>query len=286
MGCFPLLGALLLVFAGPGWAAEIKPINAPFNSKADETDPHVGSNGLVLYYASNPKGKFDIFVSKRASARNDWGAGQVLQDYVQTEVDDRGVSVTPEGAYPQFLFYATQKDKEQKNFDLYVAVKQGAGKAFSSPTPVQTVNTKDDEMHPWLSTDGKQLYFSRQVAGKWRVFVTSRQAATGGGGFETPTMVEDLPADFHHAALSPDGKTMYLQGPLEKGRWGLFTSAKTATGWGKPEAIEGLNNAEGPTGDQAPCVSRDGTLLYFASDRPGGKGGLDIWFVPTAQLKK
>jgi Tol biopolymer transport system component len=47
-----------------------------------------------------------------------------------------------------------------------------------------------------------------------------------------------------------------------------------------------LNNAEGPTGDRSPSLSRDGGMLYFTSDRPEGKGGQDIWVVPTAQLKK
>jgi Tol biopolymer transport system component len=78
---------------------------------------------------------------------------------------------------------------------------------------------------------------------------------------------------------------MYLQGPLDKGRTGLFVSTLTKDGWGKPEALERLNNAEGPTGDRSPSLSRDGTLLYFASDRPGGKGRLDLYVIPTAQLK-
>jgi hypothetical protein len=34
-----------------------------------------------------------------------------------------------------------------------------------------------------------------------------------------------------------------------------------------------------------PAITADGTRLYFVSDRPGGKGGLDIWTVATAQLK-
>jgi Tol biopolymer transport system component len=35
-----------------------------------------------------------------------------------------------------------------------------------------------------------------------------------------------------------------------------------------------------------PCLSPDGSKLYFSSDRPGGKGGLDLWMIPTAQLAK
>jgi hypothetical protein len=41
-----------------------------------------------------------------------------------------------------------------------------------------------------------------------------------------------------------------------------------------------------PSGDRSPCLSRDGAMLYFASDRPGGKGGLDLWVIPTAPLRK
>jgi hypothetical protein len=88
-----------------------------------------------------------------------------------------------------------------------------------------------------------------------------------------PELVKELPAGYHHATLTPDGKTMYLQGPLDKGRWGLFRSARGADGWGKPEALDELNSADGPTGDRSPGLSRDGAWLYFASARPGGKGG-------------
>src|SRR5258707_5327284 len=131
-------------------------------------------------------------------------------------------------------------------------------------------------MHPWITGNGKDLYFSRKTGEGWRVYVASRQATTGAGGFGEPKLVE-LPADFHHATLSPDGTTMYLQGPLEGKRWGLFRSAKVSGAWSKPEPVDDLNNLEAPTADRSQCLSRDGSMLYFSSDRIGGKGGLDIW---------
>lgn len=282
---------LLVVLFIPALAAAdetpVKPVNIDrVNTDKDEDDPHLGSNGLVLYYSSNAKGKYDIMLTTRAALTKPWAAGQPLEDYVQTKVDDRSVFATPEGRYPQFLYFATKKDKRINDFDIYVAVKQRPGVAFAAPTPLNTVGTEVDELHPWLSADGRDLYFTRKSGDGWRVYVASRPGNTGAAGFGEPRRLKELPPNFHHATLTPDGKTMYLQGPLEKGRWGLFRSVRTAAGWGAPEPLEGLGSAEGARGDCSPCLSADGTLLYFASDRPGGKGGMDLWAVRVDQLKK
>jgi hypothetical protein len=265
----------------------LKPTNLEkLNTAADEDDPHIASNGLALYYASNAKKKFDIMVSRRASTRQLWPAGKIVGDWLQTDVDDRGVFLTSEGRYPQFIYFATKKDKDTNNFDIYVAVKQDARAAFSEPTPLNTISTADDEMHPWLSPNGRDLYFSRKTKEGWRVYVASRKMATGAAGFGKPKLLEELPPDFHHATLSPDGRTMYLQGPLAKDRWGLYRSVHSVKGWSKPEPLADLNDADGPTGDRSPCLSRDGLLLYFSSDRPGGKGGLDLYVIQVESLKK
>ncbi len=192
----------------------------------------------------------------------------------------------PDGKYPQYLFYASKKDREKgANFDIYVAVRQGPGKAFSSPTPLQKLATPEEELHPWITADGKELYFSRKTKDGWRVFVAPRPNPAGPVTLE-PKLIDELPADFHHATLTPDGKTMYLQGPLEKGRWGLFLSTRTKDGWSKPEPLDMLNHPDGPTGDRSPNLSRDGSQLYFASDRPGGVGGLDLYVIATKELVK
>jgi hypothetical protein len=282
-----VLAGLYAPPAAPADARKLVPVfPLAVNTPADEVDPFFASDGLTLYYSSNARGKFDVLVARRARLRDPWRKPEPLEGYVPTPGDDRGVYVTREGDYPQYLYYASMKEKDGTNFDLYVAVKQlpGEDKVFAEPTGVLNVNTEADERDPWLTGDGKELYFSRKTADGWRVFVARRKVARGPQGWDEPALVGEIPPQFHHATLTPDGRTMYLEGPLGKGRWGLFFATRTVKGWGKPEPLSMLNHPGGPTGDHAPSLSRDGTRLYFASDRPGGQGGLDLYVVETASL--
>ena len=261
----------------------IEVINLPFNTSADEDDPHVADGGQSLYYTLSEKGKGDLHVARRRGARPWPAKTEPIDDYIKNRGESRSAFAT-QGAYPQFLFFGS-KDEKAKNFDLYVAVKQGAGKVWSEPTPVMNANTGEDGLFPWITADGKSFYFSRKTKEGWTLMVSARANAKGPQGWREPGTVE-LPVGFHHATLTPDGKTMIVQGPLEKDRWGLFLCTKAGKGWSKPEPLTGLNHPEGKIGDRAPNLSRDGSVLYFASDRPGGKGGMDIYAVKMADVRK
>jgi hypothetical protein len=287
---------LLLVFplATPGnlraqqtESRPVKPINLEkLNTAGDEDDPHVSSNGLTLFYSSRgAKKKWDLLMSRRANQGQPWPAGKPVGDYIQSEADDRSAYLTADGRYPQYLHFATKKDRQTDNFDLFVAVKQDRTAAFTAPTPLSTLSSDHDELHPWLAAGGRELYFSRRTREGWRLMLATRQEATGAGGFGEPKLL-DFPTGFHHATLTADGKTMYLQGPLEGQRWGLFRSTRTGAAWSNPEPLEQLNHPDGKQGDCSPCLSRDGFWLYFSSDRPGGKGGMDLYMVRVSELKK
>lgn len=51
--------------------------------------------------------------------------------------------------------------------------------------------------------------------------------------------------------------------------------------WSNPEEVNSVNS---PFLDMAPAISRDGLSLYFASNRPGGYGLLDIWVAERASI--
>ncbi len=80
-------------------------------------------------------------------------------------------------------------------------------------------------------------------------------------------------------AISPDGNTMiFARGTNGKRRSGkevnLFISRFRNGAWSEPKKM--LIN-EPDSWDSSPCFSRNGKTLYFASNRKGGKGGIDIY---------
>ncbi|MFQ3593817.1 MAG: hypothetical protein SNJ82_11620 [Gemmataceae bacterium] len=277
--------ALFSVAWTPSYAADekIKIYPLAVNSPADEDEPHLADGGLTLLFTGQPKeGKDELMIATRRMVGAPWGKAQVLQDYIRTKGNDRGAFVMS-GAYPRYLFYATTKDQTQNNFDLYVAVQQDKGRAWSAPTPVMNVNTNQDELHPWLSADGKTLYFSRKTADGWKQMQTTRNTSKGPGGWSEPTEA-GLPVGFRHLTLMPDGKTGYVQGPQENGREGIYVVTRQDKGWSKPLLLNQLEDGTGKRGNLSPNLSRDGKYLYFASDRDGGKGGLDLYYVTTASI--
>ncbi len=274
---FWLIYVPLLILPFPALAAEVKPINLDqLNTAGDEDDPHVSSNGLRLYYTARADGKFVIMESVRKAKNESWRPGKPQAD-ITTLGDSRSVFVTPDDKYPQRLFFATNARAD--NFDIFYLIKQGPQAEFTTLTSL-SFSTKRDELHPWLSADGQSLYFSRKDQDGWHVYWARRSS-----NFAKVKPI-DFPAGFHHPTLSPDGKTMYLQGPLPNDRWGLFRSTWSASQWSKPEALDLLNSPKAALGDLSPSLSRDGKLLFFASDRPGGKGGLDLWYVATDEIQK
>jgi hypothetical protein len=106
----PAAVALGLAALLPCWPAAptLKPFNVPVNTAADEDEPHVADAGLTLYWTSNKEGKEDIWFARRRAAAASWPAkGQIIEDYVSTKADDRGVFATA-GRYPHFLYFSTR----------------------------------------------------------------------------------------------------------------------------------------------------------------------------------
>lgn len=271
---------VLALHACPGTAGDkesIKVLNLEkLNTEADEDDPYPAADG-GLYFASNRADRWEILVSKKNTA-GVFGAARVFQS--SKEGDYRSPFFFQNSLYFAHNKVPDEKLKDLKNFDL---VKMTSGRA---PLPLPGISEKEDELHPWITPSGKEFYFSRKGSDGWMLFV----AAGPVPGPIGKAKEVGFPVGYHHATLGNMGLTMYLQGPLEEGRTGLFRSkrAKVGAAWSMPEPVAALNHPKSKHGDMSPALNSDGTRLYFVSDRPRRQGrpgyldGADEGFEVTA----
>jgi peptidoglycan-associated lipoprotein len=152
---------------------------------------------------------------------------------------------------------------------------------WSTPVPVENINSDAEEGTPCFSADYKELYFTRCEAGKREkkgciIMHTTRS----GDKWNTPKSIGILPDSLvaAHPALSHDGLKLYFVSDMPGG-YGLkdiyvATRADESEQWSAPRNLGADINTSG--NELFPYVREDG-ILYFASDGHIGMGGLDIF---------
>jgi len=130
--------------------------------------------------------------------------------------------------------------------------------------------SKNKEVFGWTGNPYLKLYYIPKLDGKSQI------------NFLDPTLNEE----FHNgpAVFSTDAKEIFFtrtetpkssqdkKAPVITKK--LFHSVKSGTTWSKPTPMP-FNNSTYSV--QHPALSTDGGILYFASDMPGGLGGMDIY---------
>jgi outer membrane protein OmpA-like peptidoglycan-associated protein len=128
-------------------------------------------------------------------------------------------------------------------------------------TMIFTSNRTQDEYEMKSRTNFEDIYVVRKAGGQW----------------EAPQSIgADVNTKFNDAAgsLSNDGNTLFLY--YEQGKGDIYASKFENGQWTKPLPLNKfINNPLYK--ETSACMSADGKKLYFASNRAGGKGGLDIY---------
>jgi outer membrane protein OmpA-like peptidoglycan-associated protein/tetratricopeptide (TPR) repeat protein len=140
------------------------------------------------------------------------------------------------------------------------------------------VNTSESEYFPSLPIDGKELIFTRRINNYNEDFFLSEGI---NNGWETARRLNgSINTDQNEGAqmISQDGQWLVFTGcnrPNGAGSCDIFISYLTPQGWS--EAINMGNKINTEEWESQPCLSADKRDIYFASRRPGGFGGADIY---------
>lgn len=259
-------------------AFDPKPVSDSINTRWNEYFPSLTADGETLIFTRRDREQDENFYR---SERKDgvWQKPVPIED-INTNDNEGAQAISPDGTWLVFTGCNRQGDGSQGACDLYWSQLKSTG--WTKPVPFSaTVNSPHWDAQPTIGADNRTIIFTSSRPGTFGgmdLWQTTRQPD---GKWSKPENLGpniNTPGKDHTPFLHPDGQTLYFASDSLPGMGGsdLFFARREADGtWGKPQNLGYPINTKGEEGMLV--VSLDGRTAYFASDRPGGKGGLDIY---------
>lgn len=140
--------------AKEGWS---EPINAGSNINSSNDEYYISfTNDGIMYFSSNKNGSsFDIYYSKVLDG--EFQKAVPLSDSINTSAYEADVFIDPEESY--IIFCATREDGLGRG-DLYISFKNTNGTWTKSKNMGDRINTKNHELCPFVSKDGKYFFYT------------------------------------------------------------------------------------------------------------------------------
>jgi outer membrane protein OmpA-like peptidoglycan-associated protein/tetratricopeptide (TPR) repeat protein len=168
----------------------------------------------------------------------------------------------------------------RKSYDFaveYAKTHPAADYKFSPQNMGDSINTKMLEYYPTLTIDGSEIIFTRRINNNEDFYGAH---ATKDKWANAKLLGGNINSNLNEGAqnISQDGQWLIFTGcnfPDGLGSCDLYISYMTADGWSLPENLGSKINTE--FWESAPSLSPDKRDLYFASSRPDGFGGSDIF---------
>ncbi|MDQ3071806.1 MAG: OmpA family protein [Bacteroidota bacterium] len=191
--------------------------------------------------------------------------------------------------YKKVIFLSDVPAPLLENARSQVPKLEAAQKLLSNPVPFKPVNageginTRNDEYFPSLTVNGNMMFFSRMMLdAQGRRVAEDLMVSEKNEGTWQPADAVPPPVNTElnegAMAISPDGCFMIYTACNRGDGYGgcdLYISFYRDGQWSKPVNMgEPVNTRFKET---QPTISFDGSSVYFASDRPGTLGQLDIW---------
>lgn len=211
-------------FKKGGWQEAIYNVN--FNSRHNEGMSTLIKSGRYMYFTacgrSDVLGNCDIWEAKVDGKRV--SKIKATKGYLNSEKWESQAAISCDG---QTIFFASDREGGLGGTDIWKSEKEPDG-SWAEPTNLgPNINTASNEEAPFITNDGKTLYFS----------------------------------SFGHFGMG--GEDIYYSKLQRGGKW------SKARNLGAP-----VNSSARELGF---FLSADGKTGYFASDREGGAGGIDVY---------
>ncbi len=257
-----------------------------FNSPEDEyiNFANANENRLVITRKSNRESSREnqpLFEERFfVSTLNDsvWSRPVLMDIPWLNEHNVGGMSMSADGR--SMLFTGCYWPSGQGSCDLYYSNR--LGNQWLEPGSFnRQINTSGWESQPVISADGRTIYFSSKRAGGRGGADLWKTVYEPGKGWLAPINLGDsinTEADEMAPFIHGDGQTLYFSsnGHPGLGGYDLFMARLDSSGnWGQVTNMGVPINS--PANDLNVFVGLQGGQGWISSDRPGGRGGMDVW---------
>lgn len=303
------------------YATNLKDLNSAYDDYNSDL-PYPGRR-IEIYFSSNRRSRgvdfdfvgglmdfsyhkkddvLDIHVPKTATARSI--PEIILKESINTADDEFGPHTYRSAAHEDLFMYATGK---QGDFKIkFVEIPQTGyytpeEETVTAPEPVTLAKINDigDNLYPSIGEDKKELFFCSNrnddvfniYSARYNTEITKESLAAG-----------DIANIEKVAALSSpyDDKCPYIQGnimvfasnrPGGYGGYDLWYSLFQDNEWSSPVNFGDKINSEHdefrPVLSQAfPADLNQHNVMIFSSNRPGGKGGFDLYIARMREFDR
>ena len=255
--------------SGAGGSAPLGPFGPPeplndLNSTANEDDPTVTGDLLEIYFDSTRSGSTgisDIWFSKRMAVGDDWPAPNVAMD-LSSNAADTSPEISSDG-----LTMFLSSNRGGGDFDIYLSTRENRNAAWSTPAPVDSLNSLSGDYGVGFMPDLLRLVLASTRDGTFDLFATRRMDPDA--PWDPPSAITELNSDGieSDAWIDARGTVLYFTGDL-RANIDIYMTERATLGdmFATPTVVAEISGA---SLDQDPWLSPDMKTVLFASDRAG-----------------
>lgn len=196
---------------------EPKNIGEPVNTKFHDASVAVSPDGQQIFiYKDDNKGTGDIYVTTHNKNDNTWTKPKSLGKNINSKYHEASISVTSDG---KTAYFSSNRPDGLGELDIYVSHKDEKGEWGKAINLGKEINTPYSDDAPFITADGKTLYFSskgHKTMGGYDIFRThlenGKWTTPENLGYPINTSDDDI-----YFVLSESGKNGYYSSAKEGG---------------------------------------------------------------------
>jgi outer membrane protein OmpA-like peptidoglycan-associated protein len=185
-------------------------MNSELGSDGDCYPTSLSFNGKELYLVKKDYYQADIYVSK--FIKGHWTKIEKLNQNINTEYYESHASISTDG---RKLYFTSDRPEGQGALDIWVSERSVGGDWGPAKNLGSKVNSFYSEDTPFITDDGKKLYFSSQghaTMGGYDIFISAW----------LPDGTWSFPENIGYPVSTSDDDLFYV--PRRNGEWGYFST--------------------------------------------------------------